>query len=246
MTGKKWKAAVSMTGIIGISLLTACQNMTGQTNPSAHSQTEAGAVHSSMEISVQETTPVAKETLGTTGEAVQPEGTMAARTAGTMAAQMAGQTSGITVDEAKNMAMDHSGVKKEEVQFIQVNTDWDDGKQLYEVEFSANGKEYDYEISTQDGTIVSYSVDQEYESSIQPGNQTGDPSGQTVISMEQAKEIVAAQIEGIDVSGIYIKQDYDHGRVVYEGDAYYNGTKYEFEIDGLTGKLLEWKSKAGN
>ena len=238
MTGKKWKAAVSMTGIIGISLLTACQNMTGPADPAARSQTEAGAVHSSMEISVQETTPVAKETLGTTGEAVQPEGTMAA--------QMAGQTPGITVDEAKNMAMNHSGVKKEEVQFIQVNTDWDDGKQLYEVEFSANGKEYDYEISTQDGTIVSYSVDQEYESSIQPGNQTGDPSGQTVISMEQAKEIVAAQIEGIDVSGIYIKQDYDHGRVVYEGDAYYNGTKYEFEIDGLTGKLLEWKSKAGN
>lgn len=238
MTGKKWKAAVSMTGIIGISLLTACQNMTGPADPAARSQTEAGAVHSSMEISVQETTPVAKETLGTTGEAVQPEGTMAA--------QMAGQTSGITVDEAKNMAMNHSGVKKEEVQFIQVDTDWDDGKQLYEVEFSANGKEYDYEISTQDGTIVSYSVDQEYESSIQPGNQTVDPSGQTVISMEQAKEIVAAQIEGIDVSGIYIKQDYDHGRVVYEGDAYYNGTKYEFEIDGLTGKLLEWKSKAGN
>ena len=238
MTGKTWKAAVSMTGIIGISLLTACQNMTGQTDPSARSQTEAGAVHSSIEISVQETTPVAKETLGTTGEAVQPEGTMAAQTAG--------QTSGISVDEAKNMAIRHAGIPNAEVQFIQVDTDWEDGRQFYEVEFSANGKEYDYEISAQDGTIVSYSVDQEYESSIQPGNQTGDPSGQTVISMERAKEIVADQIDGIDVSGIYIKQDYDHGRLVYEGDAYYNGTKYEFEIDGLTGKLLEWKSKTGH
>ena len=238
MTGKKWKAAVSMTGIIGISLLTGCQNMAGPTDPSARSQTEAGAVHPSMEISVQETTPIAKETLGTTGEAVQTEGTMAAQTAG--------QTSGISTDEAKKMAIRHAGIPNTEVQFIQVDTDWEDGRQFYEVEFTANGKEYDYEISAQDGTIVSYSVDQEYESSIQPGNQTGDPSGQTVISMERAKEIVAAQIEGIDVSGIYIKQDYDHGRSVYEGDAYYNGTKYEFEIDGLTGKLLEWKSKTGN
>ena len=35
--------------------------------------------------------------------------------------------------------------------------------------------------------------------------------------------------------------EYDDGRIEYEGELYYNGYEYEFEIDGATGNILKWE-----
>ena len=37
-----------------------------------------------------------------------------------------------------------------------------------------------------------------------------------------------------------LKLDRDDGRAVYEGEMYSNGTQYEFEIDAVTGAVLDW------
>lgn len=256
MTGKRWKATVGISGIIAISLLTACQR-NGQPQNSGSPLTETGEVHSSLEISVRETEVPAEtmqenetlpgtETMQTTEQSSVTETVQGTVSQTSGSSYGAGTAGGITVNEAKNKAMEHAGVEKESVQFIQVDTDWDDGVQLYEVEFSADGKEYDYEISAQDGTIVKFSVDSEYENNYPQGNQIEGSANQTGITMDQARKIAADQIGEIDESSIYVKQDYDHGRNIYEGKAYDNGIEYEFEIDGLTGKILEWKTKHSN
>ena len=43
----------------------------------------------------------------------------------------------------------------------------------------------------------------------------------------------------------YIKEDYDDGRLKYEGEAYYNQTKYEFELDAATGAFTDWEEETG-
>lgn len=60
------------------------------------------------------------------------------------------------------------------------------------------------------------------------------------ITIEAARTLVAERIPGIDVNSIYIKEDYDDGRYLYEGEAFFEQTEYEFEIDPYSGAFLEW------
>ena len=46
---------------------------------------------------------------------------------------------GITEQEAKNIAAGNAGVTEEQIQYITVKQDWDDGRARYEVEFTAAG-----------------------------------------------------------------------------------------------------------
>ena len=81
-------------------------------------------------------------------------------------------------------------------------------------------------------------------------------NGTTIISEEEAKQIALAhagltaeeaqkialdQVTGATAQDIReFKSDYDNGKLKYEGKLYYEQTKYEFEIDGYTGAILEW------
>lgn len=58
---------------------------------------------------------------------------------------------GITEQEAKNIAAGNAGVTEEQIQYITVKQDWDDGRARYEVEFTAAGVEYDYELDASTG-----------------------------------------------------------------------------------------------
>ena len=49
----------------------------------------------------------------------------------------------LTVDQAKKVALDYAGVKASEATFTKAHRDWDDGREVYEIEFYANNTEYD-------------------------------------------------------------------------------------------------------
>ncbi|MDO5063214.1 MAG: PepSY domain-containing protein [Peptostreptococcaceae bacterium] len=67
----------------------------------------------------------------------------------------------IGAEKAKNIALNHAGLKSSQVKFVRVELDKDDGRQKYEIEFYSNGKEYDYEIDAKSGTILSVDYDME-------------------------------------------------------------------------------------
>lgn len=67
----------------------------------------------------------------------------------------------IGAEKAKNIALNHAGLKASQVKFARVELDKDDGRQKYEIEFYSNGKEYDYEIDAKSGTILSVDFDME-------------------------------------------------------------------------------------
>ena len=43
----------------------------------------------------------------------------------------------LTVNQAKQAALDYAGVKAEEATFTKAYRDWDDGREVYEIEFYA-------------------------------------------------------------------------------------------------------------
>ena len=66
-------------------------------------------------------------------------------------------TTEITLDEAKNIALEHAQLNENDVTFTKTQMDTDDGKQVYDIDFIYNNEEYDYEIAVSNGEVISYS-----------------------------------------------------------------------------------------
>lgn len=70
-------------------------------------------------------------------------------------------TAKISADEAKKAALDHAGLKESDVTDLDVDLDRDNGILKYEIDFHANGIEYDYDINADDGTVISADKDRD-------------------------------------------------------------------------------------
>ena len=66
----------------------------------------------------------------------------------------------LTVEQAKQAALDFAGVKASEATFTKAHRDWDNGREVYEIEFYANNTEYDMDVDVNTGRITDFS--QEY------------------------------------------------------------------------------------
>ena len=68
----------------------------------------------------------------------------------------------LTKDEAKKIALDKAGVTAAEATFTKAKLDYDDGREEYEFEFFANGKEYDIDVNARTGKVVKFEVERCY------------------------------------------------------------------------------------
>ena len=140
-------------------------------------------------------------------------------------------------EKAKSIALNHAGVTSSTAKFVKVERDRDDGRLLYEVEFYAGNKEYDYEILASDGTILSYDADIE---GYRIPSSTSTSS--TDIGAEKAKEI-ALQHAGVSASNaVFVKaeREYDDGRLTYDVDFYAGNKEYDYEILASDGTILSY------
>ncbi|MBC8546644.1 PepSY domain-containing protein [Clostridiaceae bacterium NSJ-31] len=159
-------------------------------------------------------------------------------TAPSQSSQASSTASGeiITEKRAKEIALSHAGLKEADVTFVKSALDYDDGYQMYEVEFyTKDYKEYDYEIDARTGEIISYDYDAE--------DYTAPSSGKT-ISEQKAKELALSQVPGATANDILeFEVDHDDGRMEYEGKILYDGMEYEFEIDAYSGAIRSWEAE---
>lgn len=175
--------------------------------------------------------------------------------------------------KALEIALNHAGVTTQDLLFSKSHLDRDDGRTQYDVEFYAGNKEYDYEIDAISGNILSFDADMEYDF-IPPANQNdaqpkqaADPQVQQTpvkqqepvqtqaptqqqpdsnagTTLESAKQIALSKVPGASSDHIRIKEDYDDGRLTYEGKIIFNQMEYEFEIDAATGNITDWDAES--
>ena len=150
------------------------------------------------------------------------------------------------VDEAraKEIALNHAGVKAADATVTKSKLDYEDGRQVYEIEFYVSGSsgytEYDYEIEAATGKIVSY--DHDAESYAPPAQSTN--SG-VKVTEATAKKTALSRVSGATEKDIYEwKLDYDDGHTEYEGKIIYGGMEYEFTINAATGAVTEWDAES--
>lgn len=144
----------------------------------------------------------------------------------------------ITLEQAKETALKHAGLKADAVTFVKAEQDYENGKLVYEVGFVTNdgGKivEYDYEIEAATGSVVSYDYDAENYVSA---------TGATTVSVDEAtaKQTVLNKVPGATAANIYEwKLDFDDGRWEYDGKIVYNLMEYDFTVDASSGAVTEW------
>ena len=141
-----------------------------------------------------------------------------------------------TIDKtgAEDIALEAAGVTRENAQLSPTESDTENGERVWEVEFTADGREFDYQISASDGGIVEYSWEV-----IAPAAQDASSA---VIGEAAAQEIALAEAafaEDVNVTVLQNRQETDDGlrlyKLVFEAD----NTRYEYEIDAVSGEILE-------
>jgi len=144
----------------------------------------------------------------------------------------------ISGEQAKEIALKHAGINKDAALFVKVEAEHKPNRIIYDIEFYADNKEYDYEIDGNTGEILSF--DYEIENGRYPSNSPNN--SQKYISEADAKAI-ALEKAGLDASQITYKKckfEFDDGLAIFDIEIISNGKEYEFEINAVTGDILSY------
>ena len=68
----------------------------------------------------------------------------------------------LTVEQAKQVALDYAGVKAADANFTKAHRDYDNGREVYEIEFYVGSTEYDMDVDVNTGKVTDFSVDHHY------------------------------------------------------------------------------------
>ena len=131
---KKMIIAAVMVTVLGLTVVLA--GCSAQQNTPAATQAPAPAA-----------TEAVAATAAPATEAPAPAATAAP-------AQQDNNSGNIDLEKAKSIAVEDAGLSVSNVNFTKANLDTDDGVQKYEIEFTCNGNEYDYDINAQTGAIM--------------------------------------------------------------------------------------------
>ena len=158
----------------------------------------------------------------------------------------------ISIAQAKQLALDHSKVEKNTAKMTKIRLDKENKKFIYEIEFYTERKKYKYNIDANTGKVLSYSEKERTSASTvirddgkiinTNGSDTEIRKTPKYIGMEKAKEIAVARITGakkINVTNIQL--DNEKERMIYEGRIVYKNTEYKFDIDAITGEVINWE-----
>ena len=200
---------------------------------------ETGAV---MEMSSRDKNAADTQTqTETTAPAAASDTTPAQNSATTQSSVAASAQTVIgAVDEetAQKIALEHAGVKATDATITKSRLDYEDRRQVYEIEWYAGGKKYDYEIAVDTGEILSSGYDEK------TVGWSGSNSNNVTVSEADAKQTALGRVSGATEKDIYEWQfDYDDGRPEYEGKIIYGGTEYDFTISASNGSVIEWETE---
>ncbi|MCD8216365.1 MAG: PepSY domain-containing protein [Clostridiales bacterium] len=158
-------------------------------------------------------------------------------TATVCAAHTSANSSVIGEEAAKSLAYADAGVEAADVIYVKTEFDYDKGSQIYEIDFTANGKEYEYDIKADDGSVIKKTVE------LLPSERNVSNSGDSV-TLEDAKEIALtdAGLTAEEVTFGKTGLDRDNHTAVYDVEFYSAEAKYEYEISTSSGTIYE-KSK---
>lgn len=165
-------------------------------------------------------------------------------TGSVFAASTIAETTSIGEAAAQNFAFADAGVDPAAAYVDRTEFDFERGQFVYEVEFIAEGTEYEYWIKASDGTVVKKESKllSNASQAAAAASQTGDKNGQITLEEAQAAALTDAGLTAEDVTFTKGKLDYDDGVAYYDVEFVCGNTEFEYEINAATGDVYS-KSK---
>ncbi|OUN14047.1 anti-sigma-I factor RsgI family protein [Flavonifractor sp. An91] len=151
----------------------------------------------------------------------------------------ASQSGYVGVDAATQTALTHAGVQQSQLDYLEADYDYEDGRMVYEVEFGVSGVEYEYDIDAATGAIIKAEQEGQTIQTPAPG-QTQQPQGGSsgTISSQQARDIALsnAGVALSDTRELEVELESDDGcyKVEFKSGQY----EYEYEISVADGRIL--------
>lgn len=173
-----------------------------------------------------------------------PADVLAGPAAGSAAAAQPGASaSAITEAKARSIALAHAGIQESDALGLRVKQDREDGRLVYDVEFRADGIEYEYELLAADGTILKAERDRGDVWIASGGSaNTGAAQSASYIGEDAAKQaaLTHAGVKAGDTAYLHCWMEYDDGRPeYYEVEFQVGNTQYEYEIGLYDGSVLK-------
>ena len=187
--------------------------------------------------------------------------------AATPAAEISVQTpEELTASEAAAIALADAGLAEEDVTRMKTRRELDDGIPEWEVDFRCGDWEYDYTVHGETGVILER--DKEYdppktvtepaptqpvetepaptEPPVTEPAPTEPPATEPVLLTAEEALAIALTHAGLTAEEVDFHKtelDYDDGRAEYEVELYAGAWEYSYEIEALTGRILEWEKE---
>ena len=162
----------------------------------------------------------------------------------------------ITDAQARSIAMKHAGVPEDKVINYYSHLKYDDGFLKYDVKFFYDQVEYEYDIDAVTGNILSMDRDMKiYSYGQQPAPPVAQSVSKPAATTQTTQTGVKQQITSQDALSIAlthanvsesqimlprVKQDMEHGRLVYEVKFHVGYMEYDYDIDAYTGQVLKF------
>lgn len=152
------------------------------------------------------------------------------------------QMNTLTVQQAKQMVLNHAGLNSSQIGFMRVEKDFDDGRMEYEIEFTKDKYEYEYKVNANTGQITEHRFEKKRNklfnifNSSQPDN---------LVSGDYAKNIALSHA-GLQPNQVVMGEfsyDFDDGEHLYEIGFYKDYIEYKYEIDAETGEIYQCEVK---
>ena len=136
----------------------------------------------------------------------------------------------ISLEQAREIALKHANLKENQVNFLKENLEVDDGVEIYNIEFSFENKEFDYEINAITGEIIEFDED----------TKNYDINTNYKITQSQAQEIALkdANLKADQVFFDKIDIDIKNNTPAYEIEFKHNNKGYDYKIDANTGEII--------
>ena len=174
---------------------------------------------------------------------------------------LAGCSAGaVTQTQATEIALEHAGVTQEELLSLSVKLEQEGGRQVFDIQFTTDDREYQYDVTSNSGEIINYSYQptgqtsqeepQTETSQSQESQGTSSQASQQESSQSQSQGITQEEAQAIalnhagvtlEEATIYkVKADVEDGRSVYDVEFAVGATEYDYEIAQDTGEILSY------
>ena len=155
----------------------------------------------------------------------------------------------IGVEKAKQIAFNAAGINSNNIYDLEVELDYEYRTMIYEISFNSNSREYEYEINAVNGSIINgeKELDDDYypatNNTIRNNSttNTNKNTSTSYISRDRAKQIALGNAGISNVRDLSIELDREGGKMIYEVSFESGNKDYEYDIDAVTGSILNKK-----